>query len=104
MIKRVFGITTGGNYDDWKFGDVNHSVAILTCKFHNKCEEFSLKDMYPTYKMVYNISHMNQIFGSDSEGLVKHHLQLLSALVMRKHIDFGYLVYNQIVDPDYYSN
>lgn len=93
---RFLNTPDGGDSEDWKLIDLDHSVSILTGGLFNKWNDFTVKDLCPVYRQAYEVCSSNWIPGEDEECVVQQRLKLPSSLVKRKQVNFFELVVSQI--------
>ena len=61
-------------------------------------DTFSLTNLLPQYRSLYKLCSLNWLPGLHEESLIKNRLRFLWALVRMKPIDFGRLVYDQVLE------
>ncbi|CAN6985591.1 unnamed protein product, partial [Brassica oleracea var. botrytis] len=59
---------------------------------------FSLNSLFTPFQVLYRVCELNWLPGSDTDSMMKNRLRLLYAVAKRKPIDFGHLVYDQVIE------
>ncbi|KAG2304117.1 hypothetical protein Bca52824_032768 [Brassica carinata] len=61
-------------------------------------ETFSLTHLLPQYLCLYKICELNWLPGFHVDAMIKNRLRFLFAFVKNMPIDFGVLVYDQVIE------
>lgn len=82
---------------DWENVDLELAISSLTGNQCSAWESFRLSALIPPYHTLYRVCELNWLPGDDSDAMIKRRLLLIFALASHREIDFGELVYDQIV-------
>ncbi|KAF2550363.1 hypothetical protein F2Q68_00033981 [Brassica cretica] len=98
VINQLFMIPFVENSHTWEDEDLTQAIVFLTGGRCPIWETFSLTYLQPQYHCLYKMCEFNWIFGFHVDAMIKQRLRFLFAFVRSKPIDFGRLVYDQVVD------
>ena len=82
----------------WKEVVLDHAIAHLTGGQCAGWTGFSLNALFDPFKILYRVCERSWLPGPDSDLMMKKRLRLMYAVTKRKQIDFGQLVYEQVID------
>ncbi|KAG2312953.1 hypothetical protein Bca52824_024510 [Brassica carinata] len=82
----------------WVDDDLSQSITFLTGGRCPRWEIFSLTQLLPQYIYLYKLCELNWLPGFHVDAMIKKRLRFLFAFVRNKPIDFGRLVYDQVVE------
>lgn len=81
----------------WEDDDLTQAIVFLTGGHCHRWETFSLTYLLPQYLCLYKLCEINWLPGFHADAMMKKHLHFLFAFIRNKPIDFGRLVYDQVV-------
>ncbi|KAG2330007.1 hypothetical protein Bca52824_001187 [Brassica carinata] len=82
----------------WEDDDLSQVITFLTGGRCPRWETFSLTQLLPQYLCLYKLCELNWLPGSHVDAMIKKRLRFLFAFVRNKPIDFGRLVYDQVIE------
>lgn len=82
----------------WKDVVLKHAITHLTGGECSGWTGFNLNALLNPFKALYRVCERNWLPGPDTDLMIKKRLRLLYAVAERKKIDFGQLVYEQVID------
>ncbi|KAF3588428.1 hypothetical protein F2Q69_00027577 [Brassica cretica] len=82
----------------WEGDDLSEAIIFLTDGRCHRWETFSLTYLVPQYHSLYKLCSLNWLPGFHEDSMIKNRLRFLCALVRKKPIDFGRLVYDQVLE------
>ena len=97
VINQLFMTPNVEHSHVWETDDLSEAIIRLTDGRRRRWETFSLTYLLPQYDYLYKLCSLNWLPGSDDDSMIKRHLRFLFAIVRKKPIDFGRLVYNQVL-------
>ncbi|KAG5378179.1 hypothetical protein IGI04_026021 [Brassica rapa subsp. trilocularis] len=97
VINQLFMTPNVEHSHVWETDDLSEAIIRLTVWRCRRWETFSLTYLLPQYDYLYKLCSLNWLPGSDDDSMIKRHLRFLFAIVRKKPIDFGRLVYNQVL-------
>ncbi|KAG2266506.1 hypothetical protein Bca52824_073585 [Brassica carinata] len=86
------------NSHTWEDEDLTQAIVFLTGGRCPSWETFSLTYLQPQYHCLYKMCELNWISGFHVDAMIKQRLRFLFGFARSKPIDFGRLVYDQVVD------
>ncbi|KAG2307454.1 hypothetical protein Bca52824_027202 [Brassica carinata] len=78
--------------------DQSQEITFLTGDRCPRWETFSLTQLLPQYLCLYKLCELNWLPGFHVDAMIKKRLRFLFAFVRNKPIDFGRLVYDQVIE------
>jgi len=82
----------------WKDVVLKQAITHLTGGQGSGWTGFNLNALLNPFQVLYRVCERNWLPGPDSDLMIKKRLRLLYAVAKRKEIDFGQLVYEQVID------
>ncbi|KAL0715969.1 hypothetical protein Bca4012_065291 [Brassica carinata] len=82
----------------WVDVDLSQAISFLTAGRSSRWETFSLTHLLPQYLCLYKICELNWLPGFHVDAMIKNRLCFLFAFVKNMPIDFGVLVYDQVIE------
>ena len=82
----------------WKDIVLKQAITHLTGGQCSGWTGFNLDALLNPFQVLYRVCECNWLPGPDSDLMMKKRLRLLYAVSKRKEIDFGQLVYEQVID------
>ncbi|KAF3523149.1 hypothetical protein F2Q69_00049657 [Brassica cretica] len=82
----------------WKDVVLKQAITHLTGGQCSGWTGFNLNALLNPFQVMYRVCERNWLPGPDSDLMMKKRLRLLYAVSKRKEIDFGQLVYEQVID------
>ena len=98
VINQLFMTPNVEHSHVWESDDLSEAIIFLTDRRCRRWENFSLTYLVPQYHYLYKLCSLNWLPGFDDESMIKKRLPFLFALVKKKPIDFGRLVYDQVLE------
>ncbi|KAG2304485.1 hypothetical protein Bca52824_033136 [Brassica carinata] len=88
----------------WESDDLSEAIIFLTDGRCRRWDTFSLTYLLPQYHYLYKLCSLNWLPGFHKDSMIKNCLRFLFALIRKKPIDFGRLVYDQVLEMARSSN
>ncbi|KAL0751264.1 hypothetical protein Bca101_033267 [Brassica carinata] len=82
----------------WREVVLEQAISYLTGGQCSGWTGFSLISLLSPFQVLYRVCELNWLPGPDSDSMMKNRLRLLYAVSKRKPIDFGHLVYDQVIE------
>ncbi|KAF2566761.1 hypothetical protein F2Q68_00024968 [Brassica cretica] len=82
---------------DWENYDLSLAISALTGYRCSGWLVFTLTALIAPYQIVYRVCERNWLPGTDTDAMIKLRIRLIYALVNRRRVNFGELVYDQIL-------
>jgi len=82
----------------WREVVLKQAISYLTGGQCSGWTGFSLISQLSLFQVLYRVCELNWLPGPDSDSMMKNRLRLLYAVSKRKPIDFGHLVYDQVIE------
>ncbi|XP_013624736.1 PREDICTED: uncharacterized protein LOC106330886 [Brassica oleracea var. oleracea] len=82
----------------WREVVLKQAISHLTGGQCSGWTGFSLNSLLTPFQVLYRVCELNWLPGSDTDSMMKNRLRLLYAVAKRKPIDFGHLVYDQVIE------
>ncbi|KAG2313859.1 hypothetical protein Bca52824_016981 [Brassica carinata] len=98
VINQLFMTPLVEQSHPWEDADLSQVISFLTAGRCPRWETFSLTYLLPQYFFLYKLCELNWLPGFHVDAMIKKRLRFLFAFVRNKAIDFGRLVYDQVVE------
>ncbi|KAL0735056.1 hypothetical protein Bca4012_011266 [Brassica carinata] len=82
---------------DWESYDLSLAISTLTGYRCSGWTGFTLTALIPPYQILYRVCERNWLPGPHTDAMIKQRMRLIYALLNRRAINFGQLVYDQVV-------
>lgn len=82
----------------WEAVVLNQAIAYLTRGNCLRWNGFRLDALIKPYQILYRVCRLNWLPGPDTDVMIQDRLRLLYAVATRKKVDFGRLVYDQVIE------
>lgn len=82
----------------WEVVLLDDAIVYLTRAQSYTWKDFKLSTLVKPYDILYRICKLNWLPGPDTTSLIQDRLRLIYAVSSRKKIDFGRLVYDQVIE------
>ena len=98
VINRLMMTPTIEHSFEWKDADLNQAISHLTGDQCSVWTGFNLNALINPFQALYRVCELNWLPGPDSDSMIKNRLRLLYAAAKRNKINFGLLVYDQVIE------
>lgn len=82
----------------WEVVVLKQAIVHLTRVQCYAWSGFSLTALVEPFQTLYRVCELNWLPGPDTDSMIQNRLRLLYAVATRKRIDFGRLVYDQVIE------
>ncbi|KAF3525658.1 hypothetical protein F2Q69_00048892 [Brassica cretica] len=83
---------------EWKDVDLNQAISHLTGDQCSGWTGFNLNALINPFQALYCVCELNWLPGPESDSMIKNRLRLLYAVAKLNKINFGLLVYDQVIE------
>ncbi|KAL0885732.1 hypothetical protein Bca101_009715 [Brassica carinata] len=98
VINQLFMTPLTVQSRSWVDVDLSQAISFLTAGRSSRWKTFSLTHLLPQYLCLYKICELNWLPGFHVDAMIKNRLRFLFAFVKNMPIDFGVLVYDQVIE------
>ncbi|KAG2268285.1 hypothetical protein Bca52824_062840 [Brassica carinata] len=98
VINRLMMTPTIEHSFEWKDVDLNQTISHLTGDQCSVWTGFNLNALINPFQALYRVCELNWLPGPDSDSMIKNWLRLLYAAAKCNKINFGLLVYDQVIE------
>ncbi|KAF2589771.1 hypothetical protein F2Q70_00039502 [Brassica cretica] len=98
VINQLMMTPTVEHSFQWKDVVLNQAITHLTGGQCAGWTGFNLNALLDPFQVLYRVCERNWLPGPDSDLMMKKRLRLMYAVAKRKQINFGQLVYEQVID------
>lgn len=82
---------------DWETCELSLAISVLTGYRCSDWPVFTLNALIPPYQIFYRVCELNWLPGLETDAMIKLRIRLIYALLNRRAINFGELVYDQVL-------
>ncbi|KAL0796119.1 hypothetical protein Bca101_067496 [Brassica carinata] len=98
VINRLMMTPSVEDSFQWETVVLDQAILYLTGGQCSGWKGFRLTKLLEPYQTLYRVCELNWLPGSDSNRMLRNRLRLLYTLANRNNIDYGRLVYDQVVE------
>lgn len=98
LINRLFMTPEVPHTHRWTHVTLKEAITFLTGGICSAWSGFKKTDMIDPFQTLYSICERNWLPGPDSDAMVKDRLKLLHAIANCVPVNFGHLVYDQVIE------
>lgn len=82
---------------NWESAVLDDAIVYLTRAQSYTWKDFKLSTLVKPYDVLYRVCRLNWLPGPDTASIIQDRLRLIYAVASQKKIDFGHLVYDQVI-------
>ncbi|KAF2544838.1 hypothetical protein F2Q70_00021354 [Brassica cretica] len=104
VINRLMMTPSVEHSFEWREVDLNQAISHLTGGQCSGWTGFDLNALPNPFQVLYRVCELNWLPGPDFDSMIKNRLRLLYAVANRNNINFGHLLYDQVVEMTHKTN